>query len=159
MTKLNNIMLAGAEHPCAMFYFFEGIPLIVPVTHYVDSKSSEAAKCFTPLQCSAGRLRCSRRTGRSLGLRFCNHTTSNTRNESQAVKGRTHRRSRTPQVWRPLDWQGQAPEHVEWEGNIAQDKKNLSPQVWRPDVLAWPSPRACRGGGIDEASVQKKLMT
>jgi hypothetical protein len=35
----------------------------------------------------------------------------------------------TPQVWRPLDWHDQAPEHVEGEGDIAQDKKNLNPQV------------------------------
>jgi hypothetical protein len=114
-------------------------------------KSSEAAKCFTPLQCSAGRLRCSRRMGRGLGPRFCNHTTlSNTHNDSQAVKGRTHRSSRTPQVWRPLDWQGQAPEHVEGEGNIAQDKK-LELSGLAIYVLAWPSPRACRGGGIGRA--------
>jgi hypothetical protein len=113
-------------------------------------ESSEATKCFTPLQCSAGRLRCSRRMGRGLGPRFCNHTTSNTHNESQAVKGKTHRRSRIPQVWRPLDWQGQAPEHVEGEGNIAQDKK-FEPSGLVTYVLAWPSPRACRGGGIGRA--------
>jgi hypothetical protein len=55
-----------------------------------EFKSSEVAKCFSPLQCSVRRLRCSRRTGRGLGPMFCNHTTSNTHNESQAVKGRTH---------------------------------------------------------------------
>jgi hypothetical protein len=32
-------MLAGAEHSCAMFRFVKGIPLIVPDTHYVDSKA------------------------------------------------------------------------------------------------------------------------
>jgi hypothetical protein len=113
-------------------------------------ESSEVAKCFTPLQCSTGKLRCSRRTGRGLGPRFCNHTTSNAHNESQAVKGRTHRRSRTPQVWRPLDWQGQALERVEGEGNIAQDKK-FEPSSLATYVLALPSPRACRGWGIRRA--------
>jgi hypothetical protein len=113
-------------------------------------ESSDAAKCFTPLQCSAGRLRCSRRTGRSLGLRCCNHTTSNLHNESQVVKRRTHWRSRTPQVWRPSDWHGQAPEHVEGEGNIAQDKK-FEPSGLTTYVLARPSPRACQGGGIRRA--------
>jgi hypothetical protein len=32
-------MLAGAEHSCAMFCFETGIPLIVPNTHYADSKA------------------------------------------------------------------------------------------------------------------------
>ena len=32
-------MLAGAEHSCAMFLFEKGIPLIVPDTHYADSKA------------------------------------------------------------------------------------------------------------------------
>jgi hypothetical protein len=32
-------MLAGAEHSCAMFCFEKGIPLIVPGTHYADSKA------------------------------------------------------------------------------------------------------------------------
>jgi hypothetical protein len=33
-------MLAGAEHSCAMSCFFKkGIPLIVPNTHYADSKA------------------------------------------------------------------------------------------------------------------------
>jgi hypothetical protein len=32
-------MLAGAEHSCAMYCFFKKcIPLIVPNTHYADSK-------------------------------------------------------------------------------------------------------------------------
>jgi hypothetical protein len=35
--------------------FENGIPLIVPDTHYADSKA-QAAKCFTPLQCSVGDL-------------------------------------------------------------------------------------------------------
>jgi hypothetical protein len=32
-------MLAGAEHSCAMFCLKRGIPLIVPNTHYADSKT------------------------------------------------------------------------------------------------------------------------
>jgi hypothetical protein len=32
-------MLAGAEHCCAMFCFEKDIPLIVPRTHYADSKA------------------------------------------------------------------------------------------------------------------------
>jgi hypothetical protein len=34
-------MLAGAEHSCAMSCFFlkKGFPLIVPNTHYADSKA------------------------------------------------------------------------------------------------------------------------
>jgi hypothetical protein len=33
-------MLAEAEHSCVMSYFFKkGIPLIVPNTHYADSKA------------------------------------------------------------------------------------------------------------------------
>jgi hypothetical protein len=55
----------------------------------------------------------------------------------------------TPQVCRPLDWHGQAPELVEGEGNIAQDKK-FEPPGLTTYVLAWPSPRACRGEGLEE---------
>jgi hypothetical protein len=114
-------------------------------------ESSEAAKCFTPLQCSAGRLRCSRRTRRGLGPRFCNQTTSNTHNESQAVKVRTHRRSRTSQVWRPLNWQCQAPELVEGEGNIAQDKKLNPSGLASGDLrVGKAKPPACRGEGSEE---------
>jgi hypothetical protein len=32
-------MLAGAEHSCAIFCLKRGIPLIVPGTHYADSKA------------------------------------------------------------------------------------------------------------------------
>jgi hypothetical protein len=32
-------MLARAEHSCAMFCLRKGIPLIVPNTHYADSKA------------------------------------------------------------------------------------------------------------------------
>jgi hypothetical protein len=32
-------MLDGVEHSCAMFRFEKGIPLIVPGTHYADSKA------------------------------------------------------------------------------------------------------------------------
>jgi hypothetical protein len=112
-------------------------------------KSSEVAKCFTPVQCSTGRLRCSRRTGRSLGLRFCNHTTSNLHNESQAVKGRTHIREVGPTGLATLRLARPSPRACEGEGNIAQDKK-LEPLGLATYVLARPSPRACRGEGSEE---------
>jgi hypothetical protein len=32
-------MLVGVEHSCAMFCFEKDIPLIVPNTHYADSKA------------------------------------------------------------------------------------------------------------------------
>jgi hypothetical protein len=32
-------MFARAEHSCAMFRFEKGIPLIVPNTHYADTKA------------------------------------------------------------------------------------------------------------------------
>jgi hypothetical protein len=89
-------MLARAEHSYAIFHFEKGIPLIVPGTHFADSEALKLQSVSLLYNAQQGDLDVADARG---GVWFCNHTTSsNTHNESQAVKGRRHRRSRTPQV-------------------------------------------------------------
>jgi hypothetical protein len=96
-------------------------------------ESSEATKCFIPLQCSAGSLRCSRHTGSSY--------------ESQACKGRTHINGIYPLGLATLDWHGQAPRACRGGGEHSTRLK-LDPSGLATYVLALLSPRACRGGVI-----------
>jgi hypothetical protein len=68
----------------------KGIPLIVPNTHYADSKALKLQSVSPLYNAQQGVLDVADTRG-GLGPRFRNHTTlSNTHNESQAVKGRTH---------------------------------------------------------------------
>jgi hypothetical protein len=54
-----------------------------------------------------------------------------------------------------LDWPSQAPEHVEGEGNIAEDKK-FEPSGLATYVLTLPSPRACQRGGSEEQTKTRR---
>jgi hypothetical protein len=90
-------------------------------------------------------------TGRDLRPRFCNHTTSNTHNESQVVKARTDIGEVGPHRYiDPKIGMAKLRSMSRGRENIAQDKKyELSGLTTY--VLALPSPRACRGGGIGRA--------